>query len=205
MKFELQALPYEMNALEPHISGQTVNFHYNRHHRGYLDKLEKTLAGTAAAESTLEEIILNSNDDVFNNAAQVWNHTFYWNSMSPEGGGDPSREFAELLKRDVGGIDEFRRNFAELASSQFGSGWAWLVVDSDGRLNLVKTPNAQSPLSDGVYPLLTLDVWEHAYYLDYQNERGAYIEAYLDHLINWRFAETNLDQAMAFEREAATA
>lgn len=205
MRFELQALPYGITALEPHISGQTVNFHYNRHHRGYLDKLKKALAGTAAAESTLEEIILNSDEDVFNNASQVWNHSFYWNSMSPEGGGDPGRGFAELLKRDVGGIDEFKREFAEIANTQFGSGWAWLVVDGDGRLRLLSTPNAKSPLSDGVYPLLTLDVWEHAYYLDYQNERGAYIEAYLDHLINWRFAEANLEEAMSFERAAATA
>jgi Fe-Mn family superoxide dismutase len=205
MKFELPALPYEMTALEPHIGAQTVDLHYSKHHQGYLDKLEKALAGKPAAESTLEEIILSSEGGVFNNAAQVWNHTFYWNSLSPQGGGEPGTGLAELIERDLGGLDKFKQEFAEVAAGQFGSGWAWLVANRDGRLRILSTSNAQTPLTDGYVPLLTLDVWEHAYYLDFQNRRPAYIEAYLDHLINWQFAESNLEQVSAIREEAVPA
>lgn len=205
MKFELPKLPYKIPALEPHISGQTIELHYSKHHQGYLDKLEKAIRGTATAELTLEEVIRNSRDTVFDNAAQVWNHTFYWNSMAPDGGGKPVRGLEQMLDRDIGGVDRFKREFAEIAGGQFGSGWAWLVADRNGQLRVLSTPNAQTPLADGYQPLLTLDVWEHAYYLDYQNERAAYIEAYLDHLINWQFAEDNLEQMDASERAVATA
>ena len=204
MKFELPHLPYRIDALEPHISGSTVDLHYNKHHQGYLDKLENAIGGSSAADLSLEELVTNSHDEVFDNAAQVWNHTFYWNSMSPTGGGKPGRGLMTMLERDIGGFAAFKRKFAEIASTQFGSGWAWLVADRDGQLRVLNSPNAQTPLADGYRPLLTLDVWEHAYYLDYQNERGAYIEAYLDHLINWQFAESNLEQVETPELAAAS-
>ena len=205
MKFELPQLPFEMSALEPHISGQTIELHYSKHHQGYLDKLEAEIGGTAMADLTLEKIIRSSRDRIFDNAAQVWNHSFYWNSMSPHGGGKPGSAMSQMLDRDIGGLENFKREFAEIAGSQFGSGWAWLVADRDGQLRVLSTPNAQTPLADGYYPLLTLDVWEHAYYLDFKNERDAYIAAYLEHLINWQFAESNLEQVGASESTVAVA
>ncbi len=192
MKFQLDPLPYEMDALEPHISRRTLNFHYDKHHKGYLQKLEKAIEDTPMTELDLVDIVLDSDGDVFRNAAQVWNHSFYWKGMTPKGGGKPGKKLAERLKRDLGGVDSFKQEFAEVASGEFGSGWAWLVENQSGRLSVVSTSDADNPIERGLRPILTLDVWEHAYYLDYQNDRASYIEAYLDHLVNWSFAESNL-------------
>lgn len=195
MKFELPRLPYAFDALEPHIGARTLELHYTKHHKGYLRKLEKAIADTALAQESLEDIIRGSDGDVFNNAAQVWNHTFYWRSMSPDGGGDPRGRLLAAIVRDFAGVDGLKAQFAEAASGEFGSGWAWLVATPEGTLRVLSTTDAENPLRDPeTQPLLTLDVWEHAYYLDYQNERAKYIEAYLDHLINWRFAEDNFGE-----------
>lgn len=205
MKFDLPKLPYDLKALEPFISGQTLELHYSKHHQNYMTKLEKEIAGTDLAKQSLEYVVCNGKGSVFNNAAQVWNHTFYWNGMAPSGSQGPSRELGERLKRDFGGIDKFKREFAEIARSQFGSGWAWLVENDQGGLEVLSTSDAENPLCDGAKPLLTLDVWEHAYYLDYQNERGTYIEAFLDHLIDWTFVEQNLELLSDSQRRAASA
>ncbi len=193
MKFELDPLPYALDALEPHISARTLDFHYNKHHRGYMSKLESALEGKPAAEKSLEEIMLDSSGSLFNNAAQVWNHTFYWNSMSPDGGAEPSAAMAELLERHFGGLSAFKQEFASVATGEFGSGWAWLVKTAEGTLEILSTHDAENPLRRNLTPLLTLDVWEHAYYLDYQNDRSQYVAAFLDHLIDWSFAEANLE------------
>lgn len=192
MKFELDPLPYELAALEPHISARTLDFHYNKHHRGYMTKLQAALEGKPAAEKSLEEIVLDSQGGLFNNAAQVWNHAFYWRSMSPEGGGEPSGALQELLARHFGDPQAFKQEFASVATGEFGSGWAWLVKTRDGALEIVSTHDAENPLRQGLTPLLTLDVWEHAYYLDYQNDRAQYVATFLDHLVDWSFAEANL-------------
>lgn len=192
MEFKLEPLPYDYEALEPHISEHTMHFHYDKHHRGYMDKLERALRGSHTAEQSLEQIISHSEGDVFNFAAQVWNHSFYWNSMRPDGGGDPDDELAQRMTKDFGSVDAFKRDFAEAAKGEFGSGWAWLVVNANGELNVISSTDAENPLSSGLTPILTIDVWEHAYYLDYQSERSKYIEAYLNNLINWDFAITNL-------------
>jgi Fe-Mn family superoxide dismutase len=196
MTFELPKLPYERNALAPHISEETLNYHYGKHHKGYVDNLNKKAAGTPYAGMPLEKVIRKSFDKgdsgVFNNAAQTWNHTFLWHSMSPDSVGTPSGTLAEKLSHAFGGLDEFRKQFKEAATAQFGSGWAWLVADS-GDLAIIATPNAENPLTTSATPLLTLDVWEHAYYLDYQNERARYVDAFLEHLINWDFAQANYD------------
>ena len=189
-------LPYAQNALEPVISARTLGFHYGKHHAGYVKKTNAALAGSPMAGEPLEKVILQASADptligLFNNAAQVWNHTFYWNSMKPGGGGEPSGELAAKIKVDLGGYQGFVKAFTSAAGSQFGSGWAWLVV-LDGKLKVVKSPNAENPLTMHATPLLTIDVWEHAYYLDYQNRRGDYIQAWLDKLVNWDFAAKNL-------------
>jgi Fe-Mn family superoxide dismutase len=197
-------LPYAPNALEPHVSGRTVDIHYNKHHAGYLKKLADEIRGKPLEQLMLDEIVRTAPEggSVFKNAAQVWNHTFYWNSLAPEGGGSPSGALADLLKRDFGSVDQFKRNFATVAAGEFGSGWAWLVADQVGRLRVLSTSDADNPMRNGQQPILVIDVWEHAYYLDYQNERGKYVEACLDHLLNWRFAESNIEVAAVAENPA---
>jgi Fe-Mn family superoxide dismutase len=194
--FVLPPLPYGDAALEPVISARTLGFHYGKHHQGYVNNLNKLVAGTEMAEMSLEKIILGTagapeKAGLFNNAAQVWNHTFYWAGMKPNGGGKPGGTLAEKIDADFGGFDLLRKELAAAAGGQFGSGWAWLVLDG-GKLKVVKTGNADNPLTRGMKPLLAIDVWEHAYYLDYQNRRGDYVNAVIDKLINWDFAAENL-------------
>lgn len=196
MNFELPPLPYSKEALEPYISRQTLEFHYEKHHRGYLQKLQKAIAGTDYENRSLEEIINTAEEAaVFNNAAQVWNHTFYWNSMKPGGGGRPSENLAGILKDSFGSIDEFTKKMASEAEGRFGSGYVWLVLSEQDRLEIISTPNAVNPMRHGHKPLLTMDVWEHAYYLDYQNRRADHVQAFLQHLLNWEFVEENLHAA----------
>lgn len=195
-KFALDKLPYADSALAPVISANTIGFHYGKHHAGYVDKLNTLVAGTEFADLSLEAVVRQSAGKadkaaIFNNAAQIWNHTFYWNSLKPNGGGQPTGALKAKVDSAFGGYDAFRKQFVEAAMGQFGSGWAWLVSDA-GTLKIVKTANADLPLVHGQKPLLTLDVWEHAYYLDYQNRRQAYAEAVVDKLLNWEFAEKNL-------------
>ena len=193
--FKLPPLPYAENALEPVISARTIGFHYGKHHQGYVNNLNKLVTGTPLADQPLEAVVkATANPDqtaIFNNAAQVWNHTFYWNSLKPKGGGKPTGTLAEMIDKSFGGFEQFKAEFAKAATGQFGSGWAWLVKDGD-KLAVVKTGNADNPLVHGQKPLLTVDVWEHAYYLDYQNRRADYVTAVLDGLINWDFAAQNL-------------
>ncbi|MDM7947811.1 MAG: superoxide dismutase [Oceanibaculum nanhaiense] len=196
MPFELPALPYAQNALEPHISANTFSFHHGKHHNTYVVNLNKMIDGTPLASKSLEEIILDSAGDaskagIFNNAAQVWNHTFFWNSMKPGGGGKPTGKIAKMIDDSFGSYDKFAEEFKAAGAGQFGSGWAWLIEDG-GKLAVVKTPNAELPMTKGKKALLTCDVWEHAYYLDYQNRRPDFLAAFLDHLVNWDFAEKNL-------------
>ena len=192
----LPPLPYPDNALAPVISAQTIGFHYGKHHLAYLNNLNKMVEGTAMAEMSLEQVIRNAagvadKAGLFNNAAQVWNHTFYWNGLRPNGGGAPGKELALRIEKDFGSLDSLRKELFTAASTQFGSGWAWLVEEG-GKMKVVKTGNAETPLTRGVKPLFTIDVWEHAYYLDYQNRRADYINAILDKLINWEFVAKNL-------------
>lgn len=191
MAINLPELPYSKDALEPHISANTLDFHYGKHHAGYVAKLNAAIEGTPDAEKSLEEIVLSSEGGLFNNAAQTWNHTFYWNSLSPSGGGAPSGRIADAINASFGSFDQFKAEFSDAAATQFGSGWAWLVQNKDGSLAVTKTGNAECPLTDGVTPILTFDVWEHAYYLDYQNRRPDYIAAFWN-LVNWEFANANL-------------
>ncbi len=194
--FTLPPLPYPDNALNPVISTQTISFHYGKHHQGYVNKLNELVAGTSLADQSLEAVIkatANKADQaaIFNNAAQVWNHTFYWNSLQAKGGGKPTGALAAAIDQSFGSFDAFKAELIKAATGQFGSGWAWLVKDGD-KLMVTKTMNADNPLVHGQKPLLTIDVWEHAYYLDYQNRRADYITAVLDKLINWEFATQNL-------------
>lgn len=190
MSFDLPPLPYEMNALEPYISQNTMEYHYGKHHRTYVDNLNKLIKDTEFAENqSLESIIISTVDKpaytaIFNNAAQAWNHDFFWKSMKPNGGGRPQGEMLKKIERDFGSYDNFRQEFKNAAIGQFGSGWAWLV-EKDGNLMVMKTANADTPLAHGLKPIITVDVWEHAYYLDYQNRRADFVDAYLDHLVNW--------------------
>lgn len=191
----LPPLPYAENALDPVISANTLSFHYGKHHKAYVDNLNKLISGTELADSSLEEIIAATAGNaekagIFNNAAQVWNHTFYWNSLSPDGGGKPPSDLGGKIDSSFGSLDACKKELATAATTQFGSGWAWLVQDGD-KLKVVKTGNADSPLTKGMKPLLTIDVWEHAYYLDYQNRRPDYVNAVLEKLINWDFALRN--------------
>ncbi|SFW10827.1 superoxide dismutase [Nitrosovibrio sp. Nv17] len=191
----LPPLPYADDALDPVISAHTLSFHYGKHHKAYVDNLNKLVAGTELADRSLEEIIAATAGQadkagVFNNAAQIWNHTFYWNSLKPGGGGQPPAALRERIEASFGSVDACKQELAAAATTQFGSGWAWLVRDGD-TLKVVKTGNADVPLTKGLTPLLTLDVWEHAYYLDYQNRRADYVNAVLDKLINWGFAADN--------------
>jgi Fe-Mn family superoxide dismutase len=197
MKFELPPLPYDKAALEPHISARTLEFHYEKHHRGYLTKLEKEIGHTPLAEKSLVKIIRESEGKVFNLAAQVWNHTFYWDCMKPKGGGEPNGELASAIKRDFGDYGTFAKKFSAAANGEFGSGWGWLVLSSKGKLSVINSSDAENPLQSDQTPLLTVDVWEHAYYLDYQHERERYVSAFVEHLINWNFAERNFANAKA--------
>ncbi|MFC7290256.1 superoxide dismutase [Hirschia litorea] len=195
MAFELPALPYPTDALEPHMSANTFSFHHAKHHNAYVTNLNKMIEGTDFAGKSLEDIIKSSDGGVFNNAAQVWNHTFFWHSMKPQGGGEPTGAIADKIKADFGSYEAFKDAFSTAGATQFGSGWAWLVL-ANGKLEVRKTANAETPLTeDGVTPLLTMDVWEHAYYLDYQNARPKYIEVFLNELVNWDFVNQNLADA----------
>ena len=194
MKFEIPALPYAKNALEPHISADTLETHYEKHHKGYLEKLKKEIEGKPEADRSLEELIQTSEGKVFNFAAQVWNHTFYWRSMQPDGGGKPSGPLLERIEQAFGSFDSFKQAFSDAATGEFGSGWAWLVVDRDGRLRVRSSSDADNPLGSAQTPLLTIDVWEHAYYLDYKNERVRYVEAVIDRLLSWDFALENFEK-----------
>ena len=194
--FTLPPLPYAENALEPVISANTMSFHYGKHHKTYVDNLNNLVKGTDYENASLEKIINETagkadKAGLFNNAAQVWNHTFYWHSMKGNGGGKPSGKIAELIDAAFGGYDNFRKEFSATTVSQFGSGWGWLVLDG-GTLKIVKTSNAEVPFTKGQKPLLTIDVWEHAYYLDQQNKRAVYVDAVIDKLLNWNFATQNL-------------
>ena len=191
----LPPLPYAENALEPVITAKTMSFHYGKHHKGYVDNLNKLVAGTEYADLSLEKIITSTagrpeRTAIFNNAAQIWNHTFYWKSMKPKGGGEPPAALKQTIEASFGSVDACKKELAAAAVSQFGSGWAWLVLEGDV-LKVVKTANADVPLTTGMKPLLAVDVWEHAYYLDYQNRRADYVNAVLDKLINWEFALQN--------------
>jgi superoxide dismutase, Fe-Mn family len=196
-QIEQPALPYAENALEPVISAKTIGFHYGKHHKAYVDNLNKLIAGTEFEGLPLEEIIKKTagkteHTGIFNNAAQAWNHTFFWNSLNPKGGGKPSGVLMKKIEESFGSFDGFLKELTEAAKTQFGSGWAWLVLDGN-KLKVMKTPNAETPLTMGVKPMLTIDVWEHAYYLDYQNKRPDYVTTVLDKLINWEFAANNLN------------
>jgi Fe-Mn family superoxide dismutase len=192
----LAPLPYAEGALDPVISAKTIGFHYGKHHKGYVDTLNKLLAGTPLADLSLESLIAETAGKadkaaIFNNAAQAWNHSFYWRSLRAGGGGEPPAALKQQIEASFGNLDACKRDLAMAASSEFGSGWAWLVAEA-GKLKVVKTDNAQTPLAKGVKPLLAIDVWEHAYYLDYQNRRADYVNAVLDKLIHWGFAADNL-------------
>ncbi|MCG3183183.1 MAG: Superoxide dismutase [Fe] [Planctomycetes bacterium] len=192
MPFELPKLPWEKNALEPHITAETLDYHYGKHHNAYVTNLNKLTEGKPEASKSLEELIKTTEGGLFNNAAQVWNHTFYWHCMKPNGGGAPSGKLADAIKKDFGSFDEFKKQFVEAATTQFGSGWAWLVKGKDGKLKVTKTGNADCPIRSGDTPLLTIDVWEHAYYIDFRNARPKYIETFMDKLVNWDFVAKNL-------------
>lgn len=191
MAFELPALPYSKDALMPHLSPETFDYHYSKHHKAYVDNLNKLVPGTEFENATLEEIMMKSSGGMFNNAAQVWNHSFFWNCMAPKAGGEPSGKLAELIQRDFGSVQAFKEKFADVCVKQFGSGWGWLVIDSTGKLECVSTGNAGNPMTEGKKPLLTCDVWEHAYYIDYRNRRADFVNAFWS-LVNWDFVAKNL-------------
>lgn len=190
MSFELPPLPYPKDALEPHISKETIEFHYGKHHQTYVTNLNNLVAGTDNEGKTLEEIIASAKGGVFNNAAQIWNHTFYWNCLSPNGGGEPTGELSKAINDAFGSFAEFKEQFSKTAITTFGSGWGWLVKNSDGSLALSSTSNAGTPLTEGQTPLLTCDVWEHAYYVDFRNARPKYVETFWN-LVNWEFVSQN--------------
>ncbi|MGJ3232646.1 MAG: superoxide dismutase [Oceanicaulis sp.] len=198
MAFSLPDLPYSKDALAPHISAETLEFHHGKHHKAYVDKANAALEGSDYDGSDLEATIKKSWDKkdmgMFNNAAQIWNHTFYWHSMSPNGGGAPKGEIADAINQSFGSYEKFAEEFKNAGATQFGSGWAWLVKNGS-KLEVRKTLNAENPITDGATPLITMDVWEHAYYLDYQNRRPDYMGAFLEHLINWDFANETLKKA----------
>lgn len=187
---KLPELPYSKNALEPHISEETLEYHYGKHHATYVDKLNKQVAGTEFESASLEDIIKQATGGIFNNGAQVWNHTFYWNCLSPEGGGEPEGDLADAINTTFNSFDEFKDRFSDAAANNFGSGWTWLIKKPDGQLEIVNTSNAANPMTDGKHPILTCDVWEHAYYIDYRNARPKYIEAFWN-LVNWDFVAQN--------------
>lgn len=191
MAFELPALPYEKNALEPHISAETLEYHHGKHHKTYVDKLNGMIEGTEYAGKSLEEIVKSSSGGLFNNAAQVWNHTFYWNCLSPNGGGEPTGAVADAINKKFGSFDKFKEEFTNQAIGNFASGWTWLVKTADGGVEIVNTDDAETPLTDdSVTAIMTVDVWEHAYYVDYRNARPKYMEAFWN-LVNWDFVAKN--------------
>jgi Fe-Mn family superoxide dismutase len=194
MAFELPPLPYPKDALAPLISAETFDYHHGKHHQAYVTNLNAAIAGKPEEKSSLEEIILSSSGPLFNNSAQVWNHTFFWNSMKPKGGGKPSGDLAQAIDRDFGGFDKFREQFVQAAVKQFGSGWAWLVAEG-GTLKITSTANADLPMKHNQTALFTVDVWEHAYYIDYRNARQKFVEAVVDSLANWDFVAENLKKA----------
>lgn len=201
MAYELAPLPYSYDALEPHISAKTLEFHHDKHHAKYVNNYNEMVQKEGMGNKSIEEVIRStyqsgakSQSGLFNNAAQAWNHTFYWNCMQPGGGGAPTGKLAEQIKADFGSYDEFNQAFLTAGKGQFGSGWAWLVLEN-GRLKVTKTPDAVNPIAEGQTPLLTMDVWEHAYYLDYQNSRPDYASAFLDHLVNWDYVAQQLAAA----------
>lgn len=200
MTFQLPPLPYDRTALEPHMSAQTLDIHHGKHHAAYVKNLNDLVAGTPMASKSLEEVILESGRDIenkgkiFNNAAQVWNHTFFWQCLTPQGGSQPTGKLADAINTAFGSFEEFKKQFKEAAVTQFGSGWAWLVLDK-GQLKITKTGNADLPMRHGQTALLTCDVWEHAYYLDYQNRRPDFIETFLGNLVNWAFVAQNFESA----------
>lgn len=199
MTYELPPLPFDYTALEPHVSKSTLEFHHDKHHAAYVNKYNDMVKGTDMESKSIEEVIKATYNDssksgIFNNAAQAWNHTFYWNCIKPGGGGQPSGALADKIAADFGSFDKFKEEFASAAATQFGSGWAWLVLDK-GTLKVAKTSNAENPIAMGMTPLLTIDVWEHAYYLDYQNKRPDYIQTFISSLINWDFVAEQMKKA----------
>ncbi len=191
MEHKLPDLPYDKNALEPHISAETLDFHHGKHHNTYVTNLNNLIKGTEFADMSLEDIVKKSSGGMFNNAAQVWNHTFYWNCLSPNGGGAPSGALADAINSTFGSFDKFKEEFTNKTVTLFGSGWAWLVKNGDGSLAIVQTSNAGNPMTDGATPIMTCDIWEHAYYIDYRNARPKYMEAFWN-LVNWDFIAGNL-------------
>jgi len=196
MAFQQPPLPYELGALAPFLTEEQMNYHYNKHHAGYFKKLNAAVEGTPMADKSLRELVIETDGGVYNNAAQAWNHSFFWNCMTPEGGGEPSGELAEAIKRDFGSLEDMKKQFNETSTGVFGSGWGWLAKAKDGTLKIVPGSNAENPLTEGMEPVLTVDVWEHAYYLDYQNRRADFVKGFWDH-VNWDFA------SKAFAGEAA--
>lgn len=194
MAFELPPLPYAKDALEPHISAETLEYHYGKHHQTYVDKLNAAVEGKPEADKSLEELIKTASGGVFNNAAQIWNHTFYWNSLKPNGGGEPGGELKAAIERDLGSVAKCKEALAEAVKTHFGSGWAWLAVDG-GTVKVISGHDADNPMRDGATPLLTIDAWEHAFYIDYRNAKPKYVEAVLENLINWDFAAENFAKA----------
>lgn len=191
MEFVLPELPFKRDSLAPHISAETLDFHYGKHHKAYVDNINRLVTGTEFENKTLEEIIKKANGGIFNNAAQVWNHTFYWNCLSPTGGGEPTGSLASMLQSNFSSFNEFKEQFTNTATKLFGSGWTWLVKTVDGHLTIETTSNAGNPLKEDKVALLTCDIWEHAYYIDYRNARAKYIEAFWN-LVNWDFVANNL-------------
>lgn len=191
MSFELPKLPYALDALEPHISKETLEYHYGKHHQTYVTNLNNLVKGTDLESKSLEEIIKSTDGGIFNNAAQVWNHTFYWNCLAPNAGGAPTGKVADAINKAFGSFEEFKKQFNDAAAKNFGSGWTWLVKKADGSVAIVNTSNAATPISGADKPLLTVDVWEHAYYIDYRNARVKYLEEFWA-LVNWSFVEANL-------------
>jgi Fe-Mn family superoxide dismutase len=191
MAIELPALPYARDALAPHISAETIDYHYGKHHQAYVTNLNNLIKGTEFENMDLVSIVKKAQGGMFNNAAQIWNHTFYWNSLSPKAGGEPSGKLADAIKKAFGGFAQFKDDFSKLAAGTFGSGWAWLVQRADGSLGIVSTSNAATPITGADRPLLTCDVWEHAYYIDYRNARPKYVEAFWN-LVNWDFAASQM-------------
>jgi len=190
MEHQLPELPYSKDALAPHISAETLEYHYGKHHQTYITNLNKLIPGTEFENLSLEDIITKSSGGIFNNAAQIWNHSFYWNCLSPNGGGEPTGALADAINKAFGSFTEFKQSFSQTAITTFGSGWGWLVKNADGSLALVSTSNAGTPLTEGQTPLLTCDVWEHAYYIDYRNARPKYVENFWN-IVNWDFAARN--------------
>ncbi|MEZ4254413.1 MAG: superoxide dismutase [Polyangiales bacterium] len=191
MDFTLPALPYSKDALAPAMSEETFSFHYEKHHRAYINKAKELLEGKPEASKSLEELVKSTNGGLFNQVAQVWNHTFFWHSMKPNGGGAPTGEVADLINRDFGSYDAFVKEWHTKGAGQFGSGWVWLVLDG-GKAKIVSTGNAETPLTTSAKPLLTTDVWEHAYYIDYRNDRAGFLKVFTEKLLNWDFVAANL-------------